>query len=69
MMAENLIEVGDLTTKLGAALQALAEAKQTRDTALAAAHDATQHYQQLFDLVKQLQKEIHQAIEVCLHVV
>ena len=63
-----LPEIGELTAKLGEALTQLNVAKLHRDQALTIARDATDAYRQLFGLVEALQKEIHDAISVCLRI-
>ena len=61
-----LPEVSTLTAKLAEALMTLGEAKQHAERAQATAAEAQDHYRDLFDLVKALQKEINDAISVCL---
>ena len=63
-----LPEIGELTAKLGEALTQLSEAKKERDAALQYAKESTESYRRLFELVEALQKEIHDAISVCLKV-
>ena len=63
-----LPEIGELTTKLGESLNQLHEAKSIRDTILQHSKEATENYRRLFELVEALQREIHDAISVCLKV-
>ena len=63
-----LPEIGTLTTKLGEALNQLSEAKLSRDVAAQQAKEAAEGYRRLFELVEALQREIHDAISVCLKV-
>lgn len=62
-----LEEISELTVKLAEALNRLAHAKADRDHKVREAAEATEHYKELFDLVKAVQREINNSITVCLN--
>ena len=64
----DLPEISRLTQKLSEALVQLNDARVDMDQHTKMANEKTDRYRQLFDLVSALQKEIHEAISVCLNV-
>ena len=64
----DLPEISGLTQKLSEALAQLNDARIEMEKQVEITKTSTDLYRQLFDLVSALQKEIHDAISVCLNI-